>query len=387
MSSDCPRRIALLGATGSVGTSCLHVLRAHPQKLALHAVTAHSRWEDLAAICREFHPALAVLTGVQPGDVPAGAFPASTQLRFGMDALMQGVSTPDVDIVVAAIVGAAGLWGTWAAIQAGKQIALANKETMVVAGPLVTALATSTGSKIIPVDSEHSAIFQALQCGCEDEVARLVLTASGGPFRTWSAEKLADVSVEHALAHPTWEMGPKITIDSATMTNKALELVEARWLFNIPADRLEVAVHPQSIVHSFVEFVDGSVLAQLSPPDMCLPIQYALSWPRRWEGVSPRMDWTRQWQLEFAPPDPQRFPAVAMGFEVARNGGSAGAVFNAANEVAVDRFLNRQISFLDISRLTRSILNAHQFDAQPTLDGVLAQDRWARTEATRWTSQ
>lgn len=384
--SAVPRRIALLGATGSIGASCLDVLRAHREHLTLQLVTAHTRWRELATICQEFVPPVAVLTGVSPGDVPAGAFPSRTALRFGREELAREVQRPEIEIVVAAIVGAAGLWGTWAAIQAGKQIALANKETMVVAGPLVTREAAASGSKIIPVDSEHSAIFQALQCGHPDDVSKLILTASGGPFRTWPREKLACATVENALDHPTWNMGPKITIDSATLTNKALEVIEARWLFGIPAERLEVVVHPQSIVHSLVEFRDGSVLGQLSPPDMKLPIQYALTWPRRWAGVSPKLDWTQQWKLEFEPPDTERFPALLAGFEVARRGGTAGTVFNAANEAAVALFLQRRISFLDISRISRSILDAHDFDPQPALERVVALDEWARREADRWIS-
>lgn len=378
------KRIVLLGATGSIGTSCQDVVRAHRDRMELVSLSAHSRWHDLAKACHEFLPRSAVLTGIEPSDVPANAFPASVKLMFGEEAAAAVASENDVDVVVSAIVGAAGLRGTWAAVEAGKTIALANKETMVVAGPLVTRLAATSGAKIIPVDSEHSAIYQALQCGRTQEVSRLILTASGGPFRTWNKEQLADASITDALDHPTWDMGPKITIDSATMMNKSLEIIEARWLFAMPAEKIDVVVHPQSIVHSMVEFVDGSVLAQLSPPDMRLPIQYALTWPERMPGISPHMDLQQASTLTFEPPDRDRFPALDLGFEVARRGGTCGAVLNAANEVAVARFLQGELTFLDIPRLCRSILDAHDFDAEPTFTDVTRLDQWAREEALRW---
>ncbi|SFJ36979.1 1-deoxy-D-xylulose-5-phosphate reductoisomerase [Planctomicrobium piriforme] len=386
MATDASKRIALLGATGSIGTSCQDVVRAQPGRMVFDTLTAHSRWRELAQACDEFRPRFAVLTGVRRQDVAANAFPSEVTVLYGDEAVAERAAADETDVVVSAIVGAAGLRGTWAAVEAGKTVALANKETMVVAGPLVTRLAARTGSKLIPVDSEHSAIFQALQCGHEREVARLILTASGGPFRTRPKEHLAQVTAADALDHPTWDMGPKITIDSATMMNKALEVIEARWLFGFPADQIEVVVHPQSIVHSMVEFVDGSVLAQLSPPDMRLPVQYALTWPERTAGVSPRLDLSQAFALSFEPPDLDRFPALNLGFEVARQGGTAGAVLNAANEVAVSRFLRGELSFLEIARLSRSILAAHDFEAEPTLDVVLRQDRWAREEAENWTS-
>lgn len=380
------KRIVVLGATGSIGTSCLDVVRAHHDSLEILSVTAHSRWRELAAACREFRPRTAVLTGIRPDEIPRGTFPATVDLRFGTDALAAVAADEDADVVIAGIVGAAGLRGTWAAIEAGKTIGLANKETMVIAGPLVTKLAARTNARIIPVDSEHSAIFQALQCGRSRDVQRLILTASGGPFRNRSAAELALVTVENALDHPTWDMGPKITIDSATMMNKALEVIEARWLFDIPSERIDVVVHPQSIVHSMVEFVDGSVMAQLSPPDMKLPIQYALTWPERKPGISPKLDFATALTLDFTPPDLERFPALQLGFDVARQGGTAGAVLNAANEVAVDRFLRGELPFIEIPRLCRSILEHHTFESEPTLERVLELDRWTREEASRWTS-
>ena len=259
-----------------------------------------------------------------------------------------------MDIVVSAIVGSAGLQSTWAAVEAGKTVALANKESLVVGGPLMTELARRKNAKILPVDSEHSAVFQALQAGRREEVRRVILTASGGPFRTFSAEQLAQVTVADALAHPTWAMGPKITVDSATLMNKALEIIEARWLFGLSADQIAVVIHPQSIVHSMVEYKDGSVIAQLSPPDMKLPIQYALTWPERREGVAAKLDWSRAMELRFEPPDFERFGALRLGLEAAAAGGTAGAVLNGANEAAVAAFLDGRLRFdADCARLPK----------------------------------
>jgi 1-deoxy-D-xylulose-5-phosphate reductoisomerase len=310
--------------------------------------------------------------------------PQGTELIVGTAGLEQIVSGPDVDVVVAAIVGTAGLRSTWAAVAAGKTIALANKETLVVAGPLVMKLAERTGAKVLPVDSEHSAIFQALQSGRRGEVARVILTASGGPFRRHTAEQLRNVTVADALKHPTWAMGPKITVDSATMMNKALEIIEARWLFDLPAHQIDVVIHPQSIVHSLVEFVDGSVLAQLSPPDMRLPIQYALNYPNRKPGVARKLNLGESLQLEFEPYDPQRFPAVELGLEVARSGGTAGAVVSAANEAAVAAFLDGALGFTEIVPACRRVLEQHPFEANPSLERLLELDRWARQEVVRW---
>lgn len=380
-------RIAVLGSTGSIGTSCLDVIAANPERLTLAGVSAHSRWEMLADQCHQFQPRWAVVSdGDLQSSVSHGRFPGATQLQFGSESVERLASHPEVDTVVCGIVGAAGLRGAWAAVESGKRVGIANKETLVVAGPLVMQLAARTGSELIPVDSEHSAIFQCLQSGRRADVKRIILTASGGPFRGWSKHRLdTEVTVERALAHPTWQMGPKITVDSATMMNKALEIIEARWLFGLEADQIAVVVHPQSIVHSFVEFVDGSVIAQLSPPDMKLPIQYALTYPDRWPGISPRMDWSQSSHLDFFPPDLEAFPALQLGFEVAGRGGASGAVLNAANEVAVQRFLDGTLKFNDIPRACREILNAHDDDPSPTLSELLRQDAWARQEMRRWT--
>ena len=379
------KRIAVLGSTGSVGTSCLDVVQSLSDRLSVIGLTAHRRWSQLAAQTHQFSPRFAVLgdAGLK-SEIGADRFPPGTEVLFGPEAIERVASHPEVDVVVSGIVGAAGLRGTWAAVEAGKTVAIANKETLVVAGPLVMETAARTGATLLPVDSEHSAVFQALQAGKPKEVRRVVLTASGGPFRGWSREQMRQVTPEMALAHPTWTMGPKITIDSATMMNKALEIIEAKWLFQLRPDQIAVVVHPQSLIHSFVEFVDGSVIAQLSPPDMKLPIQCALTWPDRLEGQSPRLDWTQPHTLELFPPDLDAFPALKLGFEVARQGGSAGAVLNAANEVAVERFLKRDLPLTDVPRVCQAVLEAHHFDPSPTLSDLLALDGWARKETTRW---
>ncbi|MEW4487506.1 1-deoxy-D-xylulose-5-phosphate reductoisomerase [Thalassoglobus sp. JC818] len=382
--SDHIKRIAVLGATGSIGTSCLDVVRAHRDEMSVELLSAHTQWQLVAEQAAEFLPRTVVLTGIDRNSIPGNAFPPQVNVEFGEDCLANAIAHSDAEVVITGIVGAAGLRGTWAAIEAGKTIGLANKETLVVAGKLVTDKAAETGATLIPVDSEHSAIFQSLQSGRAEEVSRIILTASGGPFRTWSREQLAQVTCADALSHPTWEMGRKITVDSATMMNKALEVIEARWLFGLPSEQIDVVVHPQSVVHSMVEFVDGSVIAQLSPPDMKLPIQYAITWPARVAGASPKLDLSETFSLDFQPPDLERFPALSLGFEVAERGGTSGAVLNAANEVAVERFLSETLTFTDIPRLCREILNAHDFDSQPELDELLELDHWARQEALNW---
>jgi 1-deoxy-D-xylulose-5-phosphate reductoisomerase len=303
-----------------------------------------------------------------------------------VEGVIEMVTDPDVDLVVNAVVGAAGLEGTWAALQAGKSVAVANKETLVMAGPLVMELARKHNAALLPIDSEHSAIFQALTGGRQSEVERIVLTGSGGPFRGKTKAQLAEVTVGEALCHPTWRMGKKITIDSATLMNKALEIIEARWLFDIPADQIEVILHPESVIHSFVEFKDGSVLAQMSPPDMRLPIQYALTYPDRLPGPARRLNWRELSAWHFEQPDHETFPALQLGYEVARRGGTCGAVLNAANEAAVERFLAGDLRFLDITRVCRAVLDHHNFSARPTLAELHAIDRWARQEVSRWTS-
>ena len=315
-----------------------------------------------------------------------GRLPPQTELLNGSEGIEALVSCPEVDVVVAAIVGSAGLRGTWAALQAGKTVALANKESLVMAGPLVMQLAKQRQARILPVDSEHSAVFQLLEKGGRQGLKRIVLTASGGAFRDYTPAQLQQVSVEDALNHPTWNMGPKITVDSATMMNKALEIIEARWLFDLPVENIDVVIHRQSIVHSLIEYDDGSSMAQLSPPDMKLPIQYALSYPDRWPGFTEKMDFSQPFQLEFEPPDPERFPALQLGREVARQGGTAGAVLNAANEAAVAEFLAGRLEFNNIVPACRAVLDHHEFDLNPTLEQLEDMDVWARKEMTRWNS-
>lgn len=379
-------QIALLGSTGSIGKSSLEVIRKHCDRFNLRGITAHRNWVQLAQQAHKFQPDFAII-----GDetlehkIDRSLFPKKTELMFGQDGIEQLAADPSVDTVISGIVGAAGLRGTWAAVEAGKRVAIANKETMVVAGPLVVDLAQKTGATLIPVDSEHSAIYQCLLSGRREDLKRIILTASGGPFLGWNSQQLQEVTPEKALAHPTWDMGPKITIDSATLMNKALELIEAKWLFDLELDQIEVVIHPQSIVHSFVEFLDHSVIAQLSPPDMKLPIQYALTYPERWEGSAQELNWQEMFQLQFQPPDHETFPALKLGKETAARGGTCGAVLNAANEQAVARFLDGQLRFDQITTACKQILDNHHFDPSPTLSDLMALDKWAREEMTQWT--
>jgi 1-deoxy-D-xylulose-5-phosphate reductoisomerase len=377
--------VAVLGATGSIGVATLDVLRHLGDAWRPFALSAHSNLSALLKQIDEFQPQVVAATCDKSSkNFDFSSLPTSTRLLRGPDALVEIAIDPQVDTVVAAVVGSAGLPSTLAAAQAGKRLALANKETLVVAGELVCEALKASGGELLPVDSEHSAIFQAIQAGAAKDVARIVLTASGGPFRTWTRSQIASASIEDALAHPTWDMGRKISVDSATMMNKSLEVIEAKWLFDLPAEKIQVVVHPQSIVHSMVEFVDGSVVAQLSPPDMRLPIQYALTYPDRTTCPCPKMDWSQAMQLEFEPADLDRFPALQLGWEVAERGGSCGAVVNAANEMAVELFLAGEIRFSEIVAGCRRILDQHNFDPSPKLDELMRLDRWAREEITKW---
>lgn len=380
-----PQSIIVLGSTGSIGTSSLDVIRSHPDRMRLHGAMANRSGEALGAQAAEFRPNWVMLAD-ETASFDSASLGSETRFFAGDSQLDQLIRSPEVDTVVSAVVGAAGLASTWTAVDAGKRVAIANKESLVVAGPLIRKRRAETSAQIFPVDSEHNAIFQALQAGRKQDLRRIILTASGGPFRGWSTAQMKQVTPEMALKHPTWQMGPKITVDSATMMNKALEIIEARWLFDVEPDQISVVVHPQSYIHSFVEYRDGSVISQMSPPDMRLPIQYALTYPDRIECPCPDTDWTRPTTLELFPPDLDAFPALGLGFEVARMGGTTGAILNAANEVAVERFLNKEIRFDQITHVTQQILNNHTFDAQPTMEVLQQSDSWARKEALRWNS-
>lgn len=384
--------MVILGSTGSIGTNTLDVIQQFPGRLAVVGMSAHSNWPQLFEQAQRFRPRWVNITDPETAkQADSSRLPKETELLRGPEAVARMVADRETDVVVSAIVGSAGLLGTWEAIQAGKTVALANKETLVMAGSRVRELAAQTGASILPVDSEHSAIFQAL-AGHHDRpvgevVDRIVLTGSGGPFRGRGRDSLVAVSIDEALKHPTWKMGPKITVDSATLMNKALEVVEARWLFDLPPERIDVIIHPESIVHSFVEFRDGSVLAQLSPPDMRLPIQYALLYPDRLPGPARRLEWSTLRSLHFEAPDRETFAALDLGYEVARRGGTTGAVLNAANEAAVGQFLDGRLAFLDIARVCKTVLAQHAFSPHPTLEELMAADRWARQEVYRWTRQ
>ena len=378
-----PRGLVVLGSTGSIGTQTLEVAARFPDRLVVRALTAGSNWELLAEQARRVRPARVAIADEAAyrslADAVAGL---DIDVRAGPEAVVELAREDGADVVVAAIVGAAGLRPTLAAIEAGRTVALANKEALVVAGALVEAAARRSGATVIPVDSEHSALFQCLVGEPAGSIGRLVLTASGGPFRDRDADTFAAITPEEALRHPNWSMGAKITIDSATMMNKGLEVIEAHWLFGLPAEQIEVVVHPQSIVHSVVEFVDGSSKAQLGVPDMKVPIQVALSFPERWPADHARLDWSAVAPLAFAEADTGRFPCLGLAYDALRVGGSAPAALNAANEVAVARFLEGGLRFTDIPRLVETGLTAADASAR-TLDALLDVDRQARALAER----
>jgi 1-deoxy-D-xylulose-5-phosphate reductoisomerase len=379
------KRIAILGSTGSIGTNTLDVIENLGPGYRAVALSAHSQADKLLEQVRQFRPAAVAVTQEAPDESLLKSLRSSgAEVYTGPASMEKLVARDDVDTVVAAVVGAAGLPAVLAAVRAGKTLALANKESLVVAGSLLVPEARRRKVPILPVDSEHSAVFQAIQCGRQHEVSRVILTASGGPFRNAPADFIENATLEDALKHPTWRMGNKITIDSATMFNKALELIEACWLFDLPPEKVEVVIHPESVVHSMVEFVDGSAIAQLSPPDMRTPIQYALTYPQRTVGRAKRLNLTQKFALNFEPPDPERFPALRLAYDVARMGGTAGAVLNAANEAAVAAFTAREIPFGEISRLVELTIDRHRDRLQqnPSLSDLLEADRWAR-EAVR----
>jgi 1-deoxy-D-xylulose-5-phosphate reductoisomerase len=377
------RRVVLLGSTGSIGTSTLQVARDLPDQIEIIALGAGSSVEALAQQARQTGVRHVALHDATRESELRRLLPADVKIHIGPEGLAEIATLEAADVVLVAIVGTAGLHPALAAIEAGKDLAVASKEILVMAGEVITTAAQRHGVKLLPVDSEHNAIFQCLDGhrGGQAEVSRLILTASGGPFRTLPAAELASVTPEMALRHPTWNMGPKITIDSATLFNKGLEMIEARWLFGIGMDRIDVVVHPQSIVHSMVEFIDGSVLAQLSRTDMCFPIQYALTWPARRRGSMRPLDFPALAKLEFEAPREADFPSLGLARRAGLAGGTLPAVFNAANEVAVDQFRAGLIPFPGIWDCVRQVMDAHEVQPSSSLEAVVAADAWARTTA------
>ena len=377
------KKISILGSTGSIGRQTLDVVSSFPDRFQVRALAGHKNAALLAEQVKRFNPEVAVLTDLDSArelsQLLAGY---ATKVLAGEEGLLEAAVYPGTDLLVTAVVGFAGLKPTLAAIDAGLNIALANKETLVAAGSIVMARAAQMGVSIIPIDSEHSAIFQCLQGNNPQYLKRILLTASGGPFRNFTREELSFVTPQQALQHPNWSMGAKITIDSASMMNKGLEVLEARWLFDIPLSSIDVLVHPQSIVHSLVEFRDGSVLGQLGPADMRLPILYALSYPERWPNSLPKLDLLGR-ELSFFPPDNDRFPCLAYAYEAGEIGGTLPAVVNAANEIAVAAFLRAEIGFLDIPQVIRGLMDCHNVIKKPDIDAIFSADLWARQEAER----
>ena len=384
------KRLTLIGSTGSIGQNTLRVVEHLSHRFQIFALAANSAARQLAEQAAQFHPAVVAI-----GD--AGRVDEFQQrcrelqvsipeIVTGESGLRKITSAPDVDIVVSAAVGAAGIQPTYTAVASGKTVALANKEAMVIAGELLRKTAASTGARIIPVDSEHSALDQCLRSGQRAEVRRLILTASGGPFRDTPHDRFSSITPEEALKHPTWKMGKRITVDSATLMNKGLEVIEARWLFDIPAEKIDIMVHPQSVMHSMVEFVDGSVVGQLGTADMRQPIQYALTYPERLSSPVPPLDWNLASRLDFMQPDRRKFPCISLAYRAIEAGGTAPAVLNAADEIAVEAFLNRKISFSDIPKLIAGTLEAHKPNQADRLETIIEADTWARKYALQWLS-
>lgn len=377
------KRIAVLGSTGSIGVTTLDVVRRFPECFSVVALAAGTRIERLAEQVREFRPrVVAVADEARAASLRALLPDFQGELTWGAEGLEAVATVPESELLVSALVGAVGLLPTLAAISAGKHVALANKEVLVVAGELVTRAARGAGVKLFPIDSEHNAVFQAQHGHRREDVRRIILTASGGPFLRRAKEELENVTRAEALRHPTWQMGEKITIDSATLMNKGLEVIEAHWLFDLPAERIDVVIHPQSIVHSMVEFRDGSVIAQLGIPDMSIPIAYVLAYPERLPlDHLPSLDLARAGGLQFEAPDRDRFGCLELAYAALRAGGSVPAVLNAANEVVVRAFLEGEIAFMDIPRILGTVLKAHADTGAESLAALLAADRWAREEA------
>ncbi|MGB0409167.1 MAG: 1-deoxy-D-xylulose-5-phosphate reductoisomerase [Opitutales bacterium] len=375
------RNLVLLGATGSIGSNTLRVLREHKDRLNLVGVAAHSRHQELAAICREFKVQHAVIGNESYYKEAKASFSPDVELLSGEAGLAELATLAEADIVLIAVVGACGLRPALAAIEAGKDIALANKELLVLGGAHVIEAARRKNVQLLPTDSEHNAIFQCLQGHAHEQVDRLILTASGGQFRDTAIDALAGVSPEDATRHPNWSMGPKITVDSATMANKGLELIEAHWLFGLEPERIDVVIHPQSVVHSLVQFIDGSMLAQLSPPSMTFAIQHCLLYPDRAHGVEPTTNFKDAFSLDFRPPERERYPCLQLAYEALQTGGAAPAIFNAANEIAVERFLNKAIGYLEIPKIIGHCLENIRHQTAPSLDQLFSIDAQTRSLA------
>lgn len=380
------RRVVLLGSTGSIGRSALEVARQLPDRVELVGLAAGSNVQELARQALETGVKEVALFDKSGEAELRSLCPKDVTIHTGAEGLVELATMMEADIVLVAIVGTEGLHPALAAVEAGKDLAVASKEILVMAGDVVMSAAIRAGVHVLPVDSEHNAIFQCLQGTGDrtDEVSRLILTASGGPFRDLETAALGQVSVEQALRHPTWDMGPKISIDSATLFNKGLEMIEAKWLFGIGMDRIDVVVHPQSVIHSMVEFVDGSVLAQLSHTDMCFPIQYALTWPDRVEGGLEPLDFAALNALTFREPRHDAFPALGLARRAGSVGGTIPAVLNAANEVAVDAFRSERLSFSQIWQCVGAVMDLHKVVASPDLDAIVRADTWARSAAGTW---
>lgn len=381
------KRIAVLGSTGSIGCQTLEVVDMFPDRFEVVGLAAGYNLHRLAEQVHKYSPQIVSIGRPEDLQVFRPMVPHEIELTAGIDGMSEVAVHNHVDIVVTSVTGTLGLLPTVAAVEAGKDIALANKETLVAAGDLVMSLVRERGVNILPVDSEHSAIFQCLNGAHRSDVRKLLLTASGGPFKDKTVDEISMVSIEDALNHPNWSMGRKITVDSATMMNKGLEVIEARWLFDVCFESIEVLIHPQSIIHSMVEFNDGSVIAQLGVPDMRVPIAYALSYPDRWANVFPKLDLLEVRELTFEKPRPEVFPSLSLAFAAGKCGGSMPAVMNAANEVAVSMFLGGRIGFTDIPELVEKVMSNHTCRSKPGLSEILDADHWAREEAVRLAEQ
>ena len=375
------KKVILLGSSGSIGESTCKVARALPEKMKLVGLGVAKSTDRMLEQAKEFGVKALAVSDLQAAEKVKSRLPQGTQFYPGPEGLARMVEETEADMVLVAIVGTAGLAPALAALQSGKDLAVASKEILVLAGSAVMAEAKKRKKQVLPVDSEHNAIFQCLVGANEKEVRKVILTASGGPFRQSNAQAMEKVTLAQALKHPTWSMGQKITIDSATMFNKGLEMIEAHWLFGLPMRQVDVVVHPQSIVHSLVEFIDGSVLAQLSVTDMCFPIQYAVTYPERMPSGLPPLDLAKLGTLSFEQPDEKRFPALRLAREAGEQGGTLPGVLNAANEVAVEAFLAERISFPRIWGMVEEVMKKHQTEKEPTLEAIIDADRWARGEA------